>query len=335
MFTVRLSPRDIERVRIEAEYYDPWKLERLSWKAKWRGKLITLDDLCSKITDGTHFTPSYISSGVRFLSSTNIDPFSIDFQDVKFISDEEHSQLGRANCNPQPGDILLAKNGRIGTAALYRLGYERCSLFVSVALLRYNGSLDADYVVAFLNSAGGWYQFSRSSKTGVITNLHLEEIREVEVPDAHGIAQLYIGGKARQAERLRRCAQRFEQRFVDAIAAAFPGLFTPFIGQTKHTRAIVCELDGNLNPGIYNPDRVTIRRYLRDHNGVSMRSVADVVTPTTSTYQLHDRYLGLDGISSHSCMLSCSRIGEEQVEGSVRVLAEGPVISKLRPYLNN
>src|ERR1035441_7914921 len=91
---------------------------------QWRGRLVSLEDLCKYITDGTHITPTYVVDGVRFLSSTNINACWVDFQNTKFISAEEHLQLGKAKCNPTAGDILLAKNGKIGTAATYRQQHE-------------------------------------------------------------------------------------------------------------------------------------------------------------------------------------------------------------------
>ena len=37
---------------------------------------ITLNQACSKITDGTHQTPTYEDSGIPFISTANIFPFS-------------------------------------------------------------------------------------------------------------------------------------------------------------------------------------------------------------------------------------------------------------------
>lgn len=334
MFFNRLGADLLDMPRLDAEFYDPEKLRRLEWRRKWSNGMIPLKSLCDKITDGTHITPSYTEEGVRFLSSTNINCGSIDFDQTKFISQSAHIDFEKSNCNPNPGDILLAKNGKIGTAALYRSGYPACSLFVSVALLRYAGELDADYVVAFLNSAGGWDQFARSSKTGVITNLHLEEIREVEVPKCEEKVQRYIGDKMRQAERLRRTANAFEKRFYALILEAYPRIEETVQRILKHSRANPADLAGVLNPGAFNPDRLLIRDYLKSLNGLKIRDVATIETPVTSDYAPSDPYVGLDSIGSANGTIKPSSIAAEEVVGAVRVLSEGPVISKLRPYLN-
>ena len=45
----------------------------------------TLDNLCSKITDGTHKTPKYTDSGVPFVSVKDIYDNQIHLNNTKFI----------------------------------------------------------------------------------------------------------------------------------------------------------------------------------------------------------------------------------------------------------
>jgi type I restriction enzyme S subunit len=260
-------------MRIEAEYYDPEKLRRLSWLQPWRNRSKDLEELCEFITDGTHVTPNYVDRGVRFLSSKNILVGCIDFEDTKLITPAEHEVLGRGRCNPAVGDILLSKNGKIGTAASYLTGQPPCSLFVSVALLRYKGVLDRDYVVAFLNSNGGWHQFARSAKTGVITNLHLEEIREVVVPQPHPDAQRYIGDKVRQAERLRERARKLR---VD-IAKAFSdvGFGEAVVPGERIARISISELADRLDALHYRADLLRNLESIRRHQTVPLGSRVD------------------------------------------------------------
>ncbi|MGT2430350.1 hypothetical protein ACU4HD_19545 [Cupriavidus basilensis] len=331
MFTTRISPLQIDRLRIEAEYYDPEKLSRLSWLERWRGRSLPLDGLCEFITDGTHVTPTYVADGIRFLSSKNILDGYVDFDDTKFISREEHGSLGRAKCNPAVGDILLSKNGKIGTAAVYLAGHPPCSLFVSVALLKYSGTLDRDYVVAFLNSAGGWHQFTRSAKTGVITNLHLEEIREINVPEPSVDAQRYIGDKVRQAERLRERARRYEAEFREAVTVTTTSKSAT---SAKTSRVAAGELGRNLNPGAHTPERRAVRAAVRAAGGRTLEELADVESPTIDTYAADATYVGLAAIDSATCRLQPSTAAAEAVAGTARLLREGPAISRLRPYLN-
>ncbi len=136
----------------------------------------------AKITDGAHKTPRYTTSGVPFLRVTDIKGNYIDLSSVKFISDEEHLQLIK-RCKPEPGDILYSKNGTIGIPCLINWNWE-FSIFVSLALIKLtNKNLSLpEYIVYVLASDFIKEQIRLRVKTGTVTNLHLEEIKEFQIP---------------------------------------------------------------------------------------------------------------------------------------------------------
>src|SRR5690606_38308431 len=81
----------------------------------WETKL--LKDVCEKITDGTHQTPKYFEEGYIFLSSKNVTSGFIDWDNVKYIDEKQHFEMQK-RVSPKKGDILLAKNGTTGVAAM-------------------------------------------------------------------------------------------------------------------------------------------------------------------------------------------------------------------------
>lgn len=97
---------------------------------------IKLEDICIKITDGTHSTPKYTTDGIPFISVKDVSSGYISFDDTKFISEEEHKQL-YSRCNPEYGDLLITKVGTTGVPAIVETN-QQFSLFVSVALLKIN-----------------------------------------------------------------------------------------------------------------------------------------------------------------------------------------------------
>lgn len=99
-------------------------------------KWVRLGEICEKITDGTHKTPKYTNSGVKFVSAKDIYNKELDFSHCKYISENEHRELYK-RCNPEYNDLLISKSGSIGTVALNNVKYE-FSLFESLALVKYN-----------------------------------------------------------------------------------------------------------------------------------------------------------------------------------------------------
>ena len=95
-----------------------------------------LKSILLKLTDGTHHTPKYTSSGVPFLSVKDMSSGKLNFNNTKFISQEEHAVLYK-RCNPERGDLLVTKVGTTGVPVIVDTDKE-FSLFVSVALLKFN-----------------------------------------------------------------------------------------------------------------------------------------------------------------------------------------------------
>ena len=104
-----------------------------------------LGTILEKLTDGTHSTPKYVSSGVPFISVKDISQGFISFDNTKFITKGEHEELYK-RCDPKKGDILLTKVGTTGIPVIVDTDIE-FSLFVSVAQLRFNHScINANYL---------------------------------------------------------------------------------------------------------------------------------------------------------------------------------------------
>ena len=78
---------------------------------------VKLNEISSKITDGTHFTPTYVQKGIHFISVKDIHNGKINFEDTKYISVDEHRELIK-RCNPEEGDLLITKSGTIGRMAI-------------------------------------------------------------------------------------------------------------------------------------------------------------------------------------------------------------------------
>ena len=143
----------------------------------WDTKL--LKEVCEKITDGTHQTPKYFEEGFIFLSSKNVTSGFIDWDNVKYIDGKQHLEMQK-RVSPKKGDILLAKNGTTGVAAMVDRDVV-FDIYVSLAWLRSKGDVLPEFLLVFVNSPVAKKQFNHRLKGIGVPNLHLEEIREVEI----------------------------------------------------------------------------------------------------------------------------------------------------------
>jgi len=138
-----------------------------------------LQDICEKITDGTHQTPTYFESGYVFLSSKNVTTGKIDWDNVKYIDEVQHNAMYR-RVAPKMGDILLAKNGTTGIAAIVDRDVI-FDIYVSLAWIRSKGDVLPEYLLRYINSPLAKTQFNSRLKGIGVPNLHLKEIREVVI----------------------------------------------------------------------------------------------------------------------------------------------------------
>jgi type I restriction enzyme S subunit len=145
------------------------------------GKADRLEDLCIRITDGTHVTPHYVDEGVPFISVKDITGGKICLDSARRISREEHAVLTKRS-RPERGDILLTKIGTIGLAKVVDID-EEFSIFVSLALLKLkHDRVLPRFIEHMLNSTIIRDQALADTRGVGNQNLVLKFIREFNIP---------------------------------------------------------------------------------------------------------------------------------------------------------
>ena len=142
----------------------------------------TLEELCEPIKDGTHQTPTYTDdkeNGFVFLSSKDVTSRYVDWDHPMYIPLDLHEQLYK-RIAPRKGDILLAKNGTTGIAAIVDRDIV-FDIYVSLALLRPHENLNVKYLWQAINMPQTKAQFDSRLKGIGVPNLHLGEIKKAQI----------------------------------------------------------------------------------------------------------------------------------------------------------
>ena len=149
--------------------------------ANW--EWVRLPDVCSiPITDGTHQTPTYSNKedGIPFLSAKDVTTQKIVWDKIKYITKSLHEELC-LRIAPKRNDILLAKNGTTGVAALVETDIV-FDIYVTLAVLRPRKIVNPRFLLYFVNGPVAKAQFDASLKGVGVPNLHLSEINKVVLP---------------------------------------------------------------------------------------------------------------------------------------------------------
>lgn len=156
-----------------------WRKENNIDLSSWQN--YQLKDICEKITDGTHQTPKYTDDGgYIFLSSKNVKSGKIDWKNIKYIPKDLHDILYE-RIAPQRDDILLAKNGTTGVAAIVDRDII-FDIYVSLALLRVNKKYILPMFLLYVIGSPRIKNYFDSNLKGIgVPNLHLKYIREATI----------------------------------------------------------------------------------------------------------------------------------------------------------
>jgi len=274
---VYVSPKMIDD-RVEASYYRKQYLDVDEKIVTFNNGFMYLKNLCTKITDGTHKTPDYKPEGIKFITAKNILEDGIDFEDVKYISKDEHNEISK-RCKVEPGDMLFTKVGRIGYAKVVPANVPNFSIFVSVALLKLKGNVDSRFIEAFLNSKYGRIQSERLVKGSNQPDFHLEDIAEIKVPIPSPEIQKYIGDKVRKAEELREEAKRLIKEAEEILYSQLKQeqyLEKQKSIVNKYIWLSDKEVDTRIDSQYYKPNYI-LYKHILNKNGIKTKKIKDVV----------------------------------------------------------
>lgn len=115
----------------------------------------TIDELCVKITDGSHFSPEHEEFGkYPMYSSKDMLYNEFDNSDVKLISEDVYKKLVAQDCRPLKDDILIIKDGNSYLKRIFKAKHDLDAVILSsIAILRPNSKeINPDFFVYLLRS---------------------------------------------------------------------------------------------------------------------------------------------------------------------------------------
>ncbi|OAN68537.1 hypothetical protein A8B78_22310 [Jannaschia sp. EhC01] len=118
----------------------------------WRE--VTLEDVCERVTVG-HVGPmanEYVEAGVPFLRSQNVQPFRINTNDIRYITDAFDAKLRKSAL--RPSDVVVVRTGYPGTAAVIpnHMPSANCA---DLVVITPSAELDPWFLTCIFNSVWG------------------------------------------------------------------------------------------------------------------------------------------------------------------------------------
>lgn len=146
-------------------------------KSNW--PLVKLEEV-AELTVGFVGTMAkhYTQDGVTFLRSTNIEPFNIKFDDIKFISSEFNERISKSQL--RGGDVVIVRTGKPGACTVIPEieGSWNCSDLVIVR--PHQEKLDPLYLAAYINLASG--TINNQLVGAVQQHFNVASAKKLEIP---------------------------------------------------------------------------------------------------------------------------------------------------------
>ncbi len=160
--------------------------EYVHMKSEWWKQLPThwatasLKQLCTKITDGSHFSPKTEDVGRPYVTVRNLNDGIVDTGNAEKISEEAFHELERSGCRPKCGDVLFSKDGTIGKVAL--VTEDNFVVLSSLAILRPGSKhLKSKYLKYLLLSPNGMRQIESYFAGAALKRITLDVIVDLVV----------------------------------------------------------------------------------------------------------------------------------------------------------
>jgi type I restriction enzyme S subunit len=114
-------------------------------------EVATIDEVCSRVTDGSHRSPRSVNEGMPMASSKDMHDWGLNLDTARLISQEDFAELARNDCKPQMNDVLITKDGANYLKHIFVTRAEQeVVLLSSVAMLRPSTRINPHFLVATL-----------------------------------------------------------------------------------------------------------------------------------------------------------------------------------------
>ena len=113
---------------------------------------VLLEEVSDDITVGYvgPMADQYIQAGIPFLRSLNVDPFRVNTNDIKYISNDFHRRISKSSL--RPGDVVIVRTGKPGACAVIPdwLENANCS---DLVVVRAGNKVRPSYLCYVINSS--------------------------------------------------------------------------------------------------------------------------------------------------------------------------------------
>ncbi|MEQ9219115.1 MAG: restriction endonuclease subunit S [Cyclobacteriaceae bacterium] len=140
-----------------------------------------LDNVCKKITDGSHSSPPGVDIGKPMASVKDMYDWGLDLKSARTISENDYEALVRGDCKPLHNDILIAKDGSFLKHIFSIQEEQDVVILSSIAIIRPNDRVLSNFLSLYLKQDLTKRLMTTLANGGAIQRIVLKEFKKVPV----------------------------------------------------------------------------------------------------------------------------------------------------------
>lgn len=167
--------KELELRKIQYEYYRDYLVQ-----CEQEAPTVCVTDICDDIFLGLTSKVDYVrEGGVPLVRANNMTSGQLSFDDVRYISLEQHQKLTK-NHKAQKGDILVSKSGTLGVVCIVDTDVE-FSIYESLICLHPNEKLNSRFLLHLLRSKEVQNKMLEKKVGNAVKHLNLLTFRKLYV----------------------------------------------------------------------------------------------------------------------------------------------------------
>ena len=188
-----------------------------------------LEEICTKITDGSHFSPKALEAGYPMFSVKDMLEYGFDYLKCKYISKEDFLTLKKSGCVPQKGDVLVAKDGSYLKQIFVCKETRDEAILSSIAIFRPNELVDSYFLNYLLKSPQVYNYIANNCVSGsALPRIVLKAFKAVELSIPAIETQQSIASFLKSLDDKIECNRRINENLEQQAQALFKSWFVDF-----------------------------------------------------------------------------------------------------------
>ena len=174
-----------------------------------------LEEICMKITDGSHSSPRAQEYGYPMFSVKDMLEYGFDYSKCKYISKEDFLILKQNGCVPQKGDVLVAKDGSYLKQIFVCKQTKEEGILSSIAIFRPNELVDSYFLCYLLKSPQVYNYIANHCVSGsALPRIVLKDFKSVKLQIPSKETQINIVSKLKSLDDKIECNRRINDNFA-------------------------------------------------------------------------------------------------------------------------